>query len=295
MRKGIIDLGTNTFNLLIANYSSESISIVYSTKRGVALGMGGITQGIITKEAMSRALNALVEFEEIIQKYEVLDVKLIGTAAVREAKNSDAFLSLVKKEIKRDIQIIDGKQEAEYIYRGVSMCHQFDSSSMIMDIGGGSTEFIRANKSGIESLVSLKIGVSRLYQTFSCSDPFTNQDVKNIEEFIEKESKTFFSGQSVNVLLGSSGTFETFYELIYHKSFPNTSTTVELELEPFLESLNELIYSTQEQRNQNNFIIPIRKKMAPFAAVKTRWVIQQLGVKKILISPFSMKEGALRS
>ena len=60
-----------------------------------------------------------------------------------------------------------------------------------------------------------------------------------------------------------------------------------------MKSLNELIYSTQEERNQNEFIIPIRKKMAPFAAVKTNWVIERLGVKKILISPYSLKEGAL--
>lgn len=293
MRKGIIDLGTNTFNLLIANYSSEGITVVYSTKRGVALGMGGITQGVITEEAMCRALLALVEFESIIQEHEVKDVTLIGTAAVREAKNSDVFIGLVKNEINREVQIIDGRQEAQYIYQGVSLCHQFDSSSMIMDIGGGSTEFIKADQRGIQHLVSLKIGVSRLYQTFSCSDPFTEEDVMNIEKFIENESKGFFLEHEVDVLLGSSGTFETFYELIYHKSFPNTSSTVELELKPFLNSLNELIYSTQEERNQNEFIIPIRKKMAPFAAVKTRWVIQRLKVKKVLISPYSLKEGVL--
>jgi len=60
-----------------------------------------------------------------------------------------------------------------------------------------------------------------------------------------------------------------------------------------MESLDDLIFSTQDERNKNEFIIPIRKKMAPFAAVKTRWVLQRLNVKKVLISPFSLKEGAL--
>lgn len=293
MRKGVVDIGTNTFNLLIADHSINSIDILYTTKRGVALGMGGITLGIITEDAMVRGLNALVEFEEIILKYEVRDVKLLATAAVREARNSSIFLTKVKQTIHRDILIIDGRQEAEYIYKGVSLCHQFVSSSMIMDIGGGSTEFIQANQNGIQNLVSLKIGVSRLYQMFACSDPFTKADVQNIETYIEKQSKDFFANKTVDVLLGSSGTFETFYELIYQKPFNNTNQTVELELDPFIQSLEELIFSTLEERNQNKFIIPIRKKMAPYAAVKTRWVLRQLSVKKVLISPFSLKEGAL--
>ena len=293
MRKCVIDIGTNTFNLLIAEHSPEELKIIYSTKRGVALGMGGITKGVLTKDAMFRAIEALIEFEIKIKEFEVSDVRLIATAAVREANNSLAFLELVKKEVGRDVLIIDGQQEAKFIFQGVSMCHKFQSESMIMDIGGGSTEFIRANQNGIGELISLKIGVSRLYQTFSCSDPFTKSDVEKIESYIENESKGFFLNKTVECLIGSSGTFETFYELIHKKKYPFSSETIELEVQPFMESLDDLIFSTQDERNKNEFIIPIRKKMAPFAAVKTRWVLQQLNVKKVLISPFSLKEGAL--
>ena len=293
MRKCVIDIGTNTFNLLIAEHSPKELKIIHSSKRGVALGMGGITKGVLTEDAMFRAIEALIEFEIKIKEFEVSDVRLIATAAVREANNSEAFLELVKKGVGRDVLIIDGKQEAKFIFQGVSMCHKFQSESMIMDIGGGSTEFIRANQNGIGELISLKIGVSRLYQTFSCSDPFTKSDVEKIESYIENESKGFFLNKTVECLIGSSGTFETFYELIHKKKYPFSSETIELEVQPFMESLNDLIFSTQDERNKNEFIIPIRKKMAPFAAVKTRWVLQQLNVKKVLISPFSLKEGAL--
>ena len=293
MRKCVIDIGTNTFNLLIAEHSPKELKIIHSSKRGVALGMGGITKGVLTEDAMFRAIEALIEFEIKIKEFEVSDVRLIATAAVREANNSLAFLELVKKEVGRDVLIIDGQQEAKFIFQGVSMCHKFQSESMIMDIGGGSTEFIRANQNGISELISLKIGVSRLYQTFSCSDPFTKSDVEKIESYIENESKGFFLNKTVECLIGSSGTFETFYELIHKKKYPFSSETIELEVQPFMESLDDLIFSTQDERNKNEFIIPIRKKMAPFAAVKTRWVLQRLNVKKVLISPFSLKEGAL--
>ena len=137
MRKGVVDIGTNTFNLLIADCTAQSMDILYSTKRGVALGMGGITRGIITDDAMDRGVTALSEFEQILQKFHVNDVKLIATAAVREAGNSSVFLAKVKKVINRDVLIIDGQREAEFIFKGVSLCHQFDSPSIIMDIGGG--------------------------------------------------------------------------------------------------------------------------------------------------------------
>ena len=91
----------------------------------------------------------------------------------------------------------------------------------------------------------------------------------------------------------SSGTFETFYEMINQQAFPKGNETFELEINAFMESLDLLIYSTLEARNKNEFIIPIRKKMAPFAAVKTRWVMRKLNPKKVVLSPFSLKEGAL--
>jgi len=294
MRRAVVDIGTNTFNLLIADCKNDSVEVVHSEKRGVSIGMGGINEGRITEEAMTRALKALKEFESAIQHYKVENVKLIATSAVRDADNSAFFKERVKSEIGRDLVVIDGLEEANYIFKGVSLCCSFDNKSMIMDIGGGSTEFILADYSGIIELVSLDIGVSRLFQMFQCSDPFTEEDIREIEAFIENKSDGFFEAKEVGILIGSSGTFETFYELINKRPFPHGDQTIELELEPFLLSLDELIASTLEERNQNDFIIPIRKKMAPYAAVKTRWVLRQLNVQKVLISPFSLKEGALQ-
>ena len=74
--------------------------------------------------------------------------------------------------------------------------------------------------------------------------------------------------------------------------FPKLSKTIELELEPFIEALDALIYTTLAERNENKFIIPIRKQMAPFAAVKIRWVMQKIKPKRVFISPYSLKEGA---
>ena len=289
----VIDIGTNTFNLLIASRTKNGLDILESHKIAVSLGMGGINEGILAADAIQRALNAFETFQDILSNYPLAHPTLIATSAVRDAKNSTEFIALVYERFTWEVTVVSGAKEAALIYNGVGLCYDFKERTMIMDIGGGSTEFIEANKDGVCSEVSLNIGVSRLYQGFSVNDPFSEADVMRIESFLEDSSNGFFDYIDIPVLLGSSGTFETFYELMYRKPFPKGNQIVELELLSFTSMLDELIYSSLAERNENEFIIPIRKKMAPFAAVKTRWVLRQIKPKRILISPYSLKEGVL--
>jgi len=289
----VIDIGTNTFNLLIANRSTSGLTIIESHKVAVSLGMGGINEGVLADDAIQRALDAFEKFRGILLNYPVVQPILIATSAVRDAKNATEFTAAIFDRFAWSVTVVSGMKEAELIYKGVGLCYDFKEHTLIMDIGGGSTEFIEANNEGICSEVSLNIGVSRLYQGFSVNDPFTAKDVLQIESFLDERSMGFFSDKSIPALLGSSGTFETFYELMYKKPFPKSNKIVELGLESFTKMLDELIYSSLAERNKNEFIIPIRKKMAPFAAVKTRWVLRKIKPKRILISPFSLKEGVL--
>ena len=289
----VIDIGTNTFNLLIANRSTSGLTIIESHKVAVSLGMGGINEGVLADDAIQRALDAFEKFRGILLNYPLVQPILIATSAVRDAKNATEFTAAIFDRFAWSVTVVSGMKEAELIYKGVGLCYDFKEHTLIMDIGGGSTEFIEANNEGICSEVSLNIGVSRLYQGFSVNDPFTAKDVLQIESFLDERSMGFFSDKSIPFLLGSSGTFETFYELMYKKPFPKSNKIVELGLESFTKMLDELIYSSLEERNKNEFIIPIRKKMAPFAAVKTRWVLRKIKPKRILISPFSLKEGVL--
>ena len=289
----VIDIGTNTFNLLIANRSKSGLTIIESHKVAVSLGMGGINEGVLADDAIQRALDAFEKFRGILLNYPLVQPILIATSAVRDAKNATEFTAAIFDRFAWSVTVVSGMKEAELIYKGVGLCYDFKEHTLIMDIGGGSTEFIEANNEGICSEVSLNIGVSRLYQGFSVNDPFTAKDVLQIESFLDERSMGFFSDKSIPALLGSSGTFETFYELMYKKPFPKSNKIVELGLESFTKMLDELIYSSLAERNKNEFIIPIRKKMAPFAAVKTRWVLRKIKPKRILISPFSLKEGVL--
>jgi exopolyphosphatase/guanosine-5'-triphosphate,3'-diphosphate pyrophosphatase len=293
MRKAVIDLGTNTFNLLIADVFDERFEIVHSEKEGVALGMGGINQNIIAPEAYLRGVNTLIRFKEKCDHFNVSEIRGIGTSALRDASNAQDFIDEVLKVCRIQIEIVTGLREAKLIYEGVKWSYRFMESAVIMDIGGGSTEFVFADRNGIYDMISLNIGVSRIYQYFPCSDPLTGANIKDIEDWLEEKSDGFFDGKEEHILIGASGSFETFYELIHNEPFPEKIKAVEISVDYLFECLDEIIASTQSERDLNEWIIPIRKKMAPIAAVKTRWVLNKLNIKKVYISPCSLKEGAL--
>jgi len=292
-RTAVIDLGTNTFNLLIADVFEKYFEIIYNVKEGVALGMGGINEGIIAADAYQRGIETLQRFHELCVEHEVAEIRAFGTSALRDAGNAPEFIAEAKILTGIDIRVITGEREAELIYRGVRWSYDFAQPAMIMDIGGGSTEFILADQSGMHEMISLNIGVSRIFQETQLNDPLTPEDVLWIENWLEERSEHFFEAKQCKVLVGASGSFETFYEMIHREKFPVGIQAVEIPHVQLQEIIDWVIFSGQEERDSHPYIIPIRKKMAPIAAVKTRWVMKKLGVQQVFVSPCSLKEGVL--
>lgn len=295
MRCAVIDLGTNTFNLIIGEKRSNSWSIIHSEKDGVAIGMGGINKNIISKDSWLRALNTLNHFREVCEEYEVDKIQAIGTSALRGAANGIEFADFVYDNLGIPVRIISGEEEAQFIYRGVNWTHVFDEPSVIMDIGGGSTEFIWAHKDGVQEVLSLNIGVSRIYQGLDLGDPFTPEDIQKVLTWLEMHSKGSLDNKMAKTLIGASGSFETFYELINNIPFTLDNKSIALDKKRLDDIIQWLIYSSFIERDQNDLIIPIRKKMAPIAALKAMWVMEKLGVQEVVFSPNSLKEGVLLS
>lgn len=294
MRVAVIDLGTNTFNLLVADLDSGGFEIVHNSKEGVALGMGGINQGVISDAAKERAFAAFAKFREICDKLEVSAIVGIGTSAVRDAQNNSEFIREINERFGIDIEIVDGLEEARLIYQGVSWSYEFDQSSLIMDIGGGSTEFIRIEAGKELEFYSANIGVSRAVQLFNLEDPLSPGDQRELVAWFEKNSAGISQFEACEVLVGASGSFETFYEMIHEREFPKSLENIRISRGELTKILDWIIGSTFEERENHPFIIPIRRKMAPIAALKTRWIIEKFGIQEIVISPCSLKEGVLR-
>lgn len=289
----VIDLGTNTFNLLIASNKSEDFEIIHTEKIGVALGMGGINESFISDDAFQRGIDALVHFKEKCIECKAEKIIALGTSALRDAKNQAKFISTTFLKTGIRIEIISGEREAELIYKGVKWSFDFRQASLIMDIGGGSTEFIFADASGIIEKQSFNIGVSRIFQEIKCSNPYTLENIKKIKTWLEEKTNSFFKGKRCNVLIGASGSFETFYEMIHHEKFHEGIHSLPFPLDELKSILDWIIHSTQEERDEHPYIIPIRRKMAPIAAIKTQWVMESLNIKETFVTPCALKEGIL--
>lgn len=293
MKAAIIDLGTNTFSLLIFEKKNKEIKSLFSHKIAVAIGLGGINDNLITDDAFERGIDALSQFKYMCDQHQVEKIRGIGTSALRGATNGTDFIDAVYNMTEIPITIVDGDTEAQLIYEGVKSAHYFEVNSIILDIGGGSSELVYANNDHILKAQSFEMGVSRILQLNEFSDPFTQGDIALIETYLEQHTKDFFDDIKTSVLVGASGSFETIYEMVNNTSFPKGSATKDIDFGRLLNCLDELIYSSLEERKLNDRIIPIRKIMAPIAAVKIKWLIEKLGIETVHISPNALKEGAI--
>lgn len=292
MKKAIIDLGTNTFNLLIGTIDETEVKIEFATKVPVLLGMGGINEGIIAPDALDRAKTTLREYKNHCDDAGVTSILGLGTSAMRAARNANEIIDFAKKELGIDIFVISGEEEAALIYDGVNLIHTFTEEGMIMDIGGGSTEYILANHDGVVTSASFDIGVSRVFQKLGNPEVFTDATYGEIDSFFNDVAGDFFKNHEVDLLIGASGSFETMYEMIFEQKFPAANATVEIPLDKLRSAIDWSLKSTLQERIDHPWIVPMRKNMLPVAAYCILWTIEKLETKKVVISPYSLKEGA---
>ncbi|HXA00411.1 MAG TPA: hypothetical protein VNW99_00380, partial [Cytophagaceae bacterium] len=167
----VLDLGTNTFNLLIAEKSEDGMHTIHKEKTGVKLGKEGITKGFISAEAYERAINTVSHYKEVIDQYGVSKIVAVATSAFRNARNGYQLVKDIKEKTDIDVQTIAGEKEAELIYYGVKAAMDLGkSTSLLLDIGGGSVEFVICNNDKIFWKGSYEIGGQRLIDKFQNSD-----------------------------------------------------------------------------------------------------------------------------
>lgn len=298
MRTAIIDLGTNTFHLLIV----EGTEALYKASIPAKIGMGGISQGVISEEGIQRALTVLKGFRENIDKQGVsLDrVFATGTSAIRNAENKEEFVQRVAEETGIKIQVISGDEEAELICLGVKQAMSIPETSMIMDIGGGSVEFIICNDEKIFWKQSFEIGGQRLMDKFMKSDPISMRSVQMMDDFFREKLLPLANAchqYAPKVLIGSSGSFDTLIDMQYMKDkgqLPaSNEVAFEYSLPDFYWAYDELIFKNHAERMQIPGMIELRVDMIVVAMCLIRFIIQTLEIQRIRVSSFALKEGVM--
>jgi exopolyphosphatase/guanosine-5'-triphosphate,3'-diphosphate pyrophosphatase len=185
---GAIDVGTNSIHLVMAEISPEGdFRILGREKEMVQLGKGGFVRHILTERAMSDGLATLKRFVKMAGLMGITRLKAVATSAVREARNGGDFVRRVRDELGLDLRVISPEEEARLIYLGVR--HAVDlgeGDNLIIDIGGGSLEFIIGNAARADVLASVKLGASRLAEVFLRSDPPAAGEMKALRHHIEE-------------------------------------------------------------------------------------------------------------
>jgi exopolyphosphatase / guanosine-5'-triphosphate,3'-diphosphate pyrophosphatase len=297
MKAAVIDLGTNTFHLIIAECLDADVQVLYKTNVPVRLGQGRINENIIIPEAFERGIRTLKDFKLEIGRHHVNVTRAIATSAVRSAANGQDFADAAKLA-GLEIEVISGDQEAAYIFEGVKATGTINGTSLIMDIGGGSTEFIICNENGLIWKKSYNIGAARLTQAYFKTDPISEENQAAIIGHLDKELadlKVACSKYKPQVLVGSAGAFETFALLLNEDLDLQNTISAELDPEAYKQLAGQLIRSTHEERKNIKGLIPLRVDMIVIASILTNYVIKELNLNSLHLSTYDLKMGVLYS
>lgn len=302
MRVAVIDLGTNTFNLLVVDIShSGEYNSVYNTKKAVKIGEGAMIAGKLLPQPMKRAKKALRDYMEIIAEHKCEKTFAFATSGIRSTSNGGDFVFEVKQELGLEIQIIDGDEEAQLIYEGVDLAVKFGEEPMVvMDIGGGSTEFIIANEKGVLWKKSYDLGISRILQMLEPSDPVKDSDLVRLSNLLSEELKELLfecKRLGVKTMIGSSGSFDSFAEMMWtEKGFNKTAKDVvseEMNLGDLGVLHSKLILSNWNERSEIPGLVEMRVDTIHLASYLVQWVLAECSLERLLLSTYALKEGVL--
>ncbi|MFC0183960.1 phosphatase [Pseudarcicella hirudinis] len=302
-RKAIIDLGTNTFQLLIVEQSGSNFKTLHEDQYAAKIGKGGISNGIITEEGIERAIIALQYFQPFFDKFEIRteNISATATSAVRNASNGAEFCERILAATGINVEVISGDEEAGLIYDGVKLGTEIGKRpSMIMDIGGGSVEFILCDEDRIFWKQSFEIGGQRLMDKFMFVDPISPKSLSSMQNFLEEQLLPLTNAvhqYAPEVLIGSAGSFETLVDLHYHKlkgGFPEKElVSFDLPLSEFQDSFQKIMSLDRAGRMALPGMIELRVDMIVVGVFLIQFVLKKYEIQDIKVSTYALKEGVL--
>lgn len=293
MKKAIIDLGTNTFHLLV----SAGRKVLLEERRAVRIGMGGINSNTITADAEARAEACLKEYARLARLHGAEHIRAIGTSAFRNAANGVEVAFRLEAATGIPIRIISGEEEASLIWEGIrSGMDLGDQKNLLVDIGGGSVEFILADRHRIFWKKSIETGGQRLLERFTPDDPILPEQVKRIDDHLKDELKPLaepLARYAPSDIIGSSGSFDTISEIHCHRTgllyLPGPETPVTMS--SLISICDELIGKSRSDRMVIPGMIELRVDMIVVASILIRRVLAMHPFRQVRVSGYSLKEG----
>ncbi len=299
-----IDIGTNSFHLIVAGINNKgNFEIIDREKEVIRLGEGSAGDiKYISEPAIERAVNTLKKFKGIAEIHDA-DIRAVATSAVRESKNKNDFIYKVLSETGIEIEVISGYEEARLIYLGVlRTVPVFNKKVCCIDIGGGSTEFIVGEKGKVLYSMSLKLGSVRLSQKFFPDFKLKEDQVEKCREWINGEIFHVIreiQKEGFELAIGSAGSIMSIGLMI--SAMKNNEFNENTILNNFkftysdFQTVEKMILekTTYTERKKIKGLDSKRADIIPAGVLILSEIMNQLELKKIIISGYALREGIL--
>ncbi|MEX0747184.1 MAG: Ppx/GppA phosphatase family protein [Rhodothermales bacterium] len=293
----VIDLGTNSFHTLIVNvFPNGSFEVLDRIKEVVRLGERGLIEHRLTERAMKRAIRAIRRVKLLAEGWGAGEYLAFATSAIREADNGGDLIEKIKEETGIHVQVIDGGFEAYLIYEGVRRAVDMHEPTLMVDIGGGSTEFIIGNSEKAFLALSLKLGAARMTGQFITSDPISQEEFKALRAHFREMLMPVYAAcreHGVRGIVGSSGTFENVAQGSANLR-GNTDRSIYLQVfegKELRTVTKSIIESSREERAAISGIEAKRVKQIVAGAMLIDVLLKDLEVERVRISPNALREG----
>lgn len=295
-----VDMGTNSFKLLIVLFDSSTGHFFTLDQRKESVLLGLDTAQVISPSSVDRAVAVLGKFQQVMHFYHISSshVRVVATSAVREASNQSDFTETLRQTLDLHIDVLSGLDEARLIYQGVlQFCSLVNFTVLTVDIGGGSTEFVIGNNGNVLHAISLKLGHVTLTQTFI--------ETEKMREHIR--SALASSGlvdkikeYKIDKVVGSSGTIKAIEKAVceYTINTREIEGVVEVNNRDWKfneKELTELVERLEvEGQEKREAFFKKRAKFIVAGAILLEEIFKGLGIEEMEVSGYALGEGVIK-
>ncbi|HWB29731.1 MAG TPA: Ppx/GppA phosphatase family protein [Vicinamibacterales bacterium] len=296
MRIAAIDIGTNSLHMMVCRIRPDlSFEVIDREKDMVRLGMGGLDGRRLAESSMAAAVTTLSKFTRIAEAQGVDEIVAAATSAVREAENGADFVATVQRELGLRVRVISGTEEARLIHLAAAYAIQLGKRpSIVVDIGGGSTEITLGTSDRLIAGKSFKLGVIRLTEKYGQSDPLARRDERRMVRRIKSELGDYLaqlSKRRIDRVIGTSGTIQSLGAMVTGHSTGEDLRQVRVSAKALRRLRKRLTSLTLQQRLKLPSLDPRRADLAPAGAVLLDTILDGLDADEITLCDFALREG----
>jgi exopolyphosphatase/guanosine-5'-triphosphate,3'-diphosphate pyrophosphatase len=297
MRVAVIDMGTNSTRLLVADVENGRVSEVARESTVTRLGRGVDTSGQLAMEAIEDVCAAVARYVGIYEELGAERVSTLATSAVRDAANREMFIAELRERFAIDARILDGAAEARLTYLGACAEREPDDETLVIDIGGGSTELVLGDGAEVSFYASLQVGTVRHTERHITNDPPTAGELEELANDVQSLIDEALAGSALAHAddgVGVAGT-PTSLAAIDQELDPYDPTLVHgyrLSLESIQRMCSELAAMTLDQRLEVTGLHPGRAPTIVAGVVILIQVMRAFGLNQIEVSEHDILWGA---